>query len=259
MAADAVYAKDARPGDPNQHGVEIVLKSRGRGLKLSETKTPPKWEGNLLAVYRLDGGKSENISAKVKAAEARGEGPYVVATMLRAGNSPWNANRCYVDLMYPGVTEKFLEVTMGAYEREIGSQFGQRVPGVFTDEPQLRPAGGMPWTDDLPQQFEKRWGYSLLDNLASLSQEVGDWKKVRHNYFQTVLALFIERSGEWPAYDRGRLDRERLGPERNGKQCRGGGDGPAGRTDGNRGGLRAVHEHRLARIARECRPHAGPP
>jgi len=39
------------------------------------------------------------------------------------------------------VTEKFLELTLEPYRREIGQQFGKRVPGVFTDEPNIRPLG----------------------------------------------------------------------------------------------------------------------
>jgi len=179
---------------------ELMPESRGRGLILREAKTAPKWESNTLAVFSIDGPNAENVTAPVKAGEPMPEGRYGVAEVRRAGNSPWTAGRCYVDLLYPGVTEKFLEVTLEAYRRQVGDQFGKRIPGSFTDEPQLRPAGGLPWTDDLPEQFKKRWGYSLLDNLASLNWEVGEWKKVRHNYFQTVLDLFIERWAK-PYYD----------------------------------------------------------
>ncbi|MBI2929147.1 MAG: hypothetical protein HYY24_26075 [Verrucomicrobia bacterium] len=178
---------------------ELMPESRGRGLSLKETKEP-KWEANTVAVYRIDGGRVENVSAKVKAGEALGEGRFLVATVQRAGNSGWYGGRCYVDLLYPGVTEKFIEVTHEAYRREIGQQFGKRVPGIFTDEPQIRPAGGLPWTDDLPQQFQKRWAYSLLDHLPSLNQEVGDWRRVRHNYLQVLNDLFVERWAK-PNYD----------------------------------------------------------
>ena len=102
--------------------------------------------------------------------------------------------------MYPGVTEKFLEVTLDAYKKHIGDQFGKRVLGSFTDEPNVRPAGGLPWTDHLPAAFEQRWGYSLLDHLPSLSQPVGNWKQVRHDYFQVVLEQYIEHWGK-PYYD----------------------------------------------------------
>jgi hypothetical protein len=171
---------------------ELMPESRGRGLNLKEAKSAPKWDDKLLSVSRLDGDKSENITALVKAGEALPDARYLVASVERAGNSPWHGNRCYVDLMYPGVTEKFLEVTLEAYRREIGQYFGKRVPGVFTDEPNIHPAGGLPWTDGLPKEFQKRWGYNLLDHLPSLTQPVGDWRKVRHNYFQVLNEQFIE-------------------------------------------------------------------
>jgi hypothetical protein len=98
-----------------------------------------------------------------------------------------------VDLLYPGVTEKFLDLTLGTYQREIGDQFGKRVPGVFTDEPNIRPTGGWPWTEDLPAQFQRRWGYDLIGQLPSLHGATGDWRKVRHNYFSVLNELFIER------------------------------------------------------------------
>ena len=115
-------------------------------------------------------------------------------TVQRPWNTPWCGNRCYVDLLYPGVTEKFLEVTHEAYRRAVGDQFGKRIPGSFTDEPSLHPApnGALPWTDGLPAEFQKRWGYSLVENLASMFRPVGDWKRVRHNFFQVVLEQFIE-------------------------------------------------------------------
>ncbi len=175
---------------------EVMPESRGRGLKLAEWKNPPKWEDSFLAVYRLDGDKVENISAKIKAGEVSGKDRYFVASILRAANQPWNADRCYVDLLYPGVTEKFLEVTLEPYRKHFGKEFGKRIPGSFTDEPEIRPAGGLPWTPDLPEQFKKRWGYDLIESLPSLATEIGDWKRVRHNYYQTLLNLFIERWGK---------------------------------------------------------------
>ncbi|MCF7973164.1 MAG: hypothetical protein K9N55_05085 [Phycisphaerae bacterium] len=170
----------------------LMPEARGRGLIMRDTETP-KWQAGTLAVFRLENGESQNVSQAVKAGEAVAPGQYLVAEIRRADNKAWNAGGPYVDLLYPGVTEKFLEVTLEAYRREVGDQFGKRVPGSFTDEPELQPAGGWPWTEDLPEQFEKQWGYSLIDHLSSLTREVGDWRTVRHNYFQTVLTLFIER------------------------------------------------------------------
>ncbi len=172
---------------------ELMPESRGMGLSLKEAKSAPKWSDELVGVYRLEGDQAVNVTAQVKAGEALPEGQYQVASIVRAGNSPWHGNRCYVNLLTAGVTQKFLEVTHEAYKRELGDQFGKRVPGSFTDEPNIRPAGGFPWCPDLPAQFQKRWGYDVVDHLPSLALEVGDWRRVRYHYFATLNDLFIER------------------------------------------------------------------
>ncbi len=173
---------------------ELMPESRGMGVVLKESKSAPAWTEGVLRVFRLsDGAAPTDVSDAVRGGSAQPEGRYLVASIQRAGNSPWHGGRSYVNLLTPGVTEKFIEVTLEAYKREIGREFGGRVPGVFTDEPNIRPAGGLPWCPDLPEQFQKRWGYDLLAQLPSLTQEVGDWRRVRHNYFALLNELFIER------------------------------------------------------------------
>ena len=175
--------------------------SRGRGLQLSVATEPPAWTQSTLDVFRLDQNRAERITADVRHGVPLPEGQYLTATMIRSPNSPWHGNRSYVDLLYPGVTEEFLGITLEAYRREVGLQFGSRVPGIFTDEPNILPAGAFPWTDDLPEVFLRRWGYSLADQFPSLIREVGDWRRVRHNYLQVLLDLFIERWAK-PYYER---------------------------------------------------------
>ncbi len=183
---------------------EVMPQSRGQGLSISEQQAPLKLDENCVAVFRPVQDGYENVTKQVKTEgggqstekEERGErgrSPYLVASLRRAGTSPWYGGKFYVNLLDPGVTEKFLEVTMDAYTRNIGGQYGKRVPGVFTDEPHLAPAGGLPWTQDLPAVFRKRWGYDLMEHLPSLVRPVGDWRRVRHNYVQVLLDLFIER------------------------------------------------------------------
>ncbi len=182
---------------------ELMPSARGLGLKLVETKAAPAWHEQILKVLQVQDDaytRTEDITASLKEGRSLPEGRYFVASVQEAGNSPWHGNRWYVNLLTPGVTETFIEVTLEAYRTNIGEHFGKRVPGVFTDEPNICPAGGLPWARDLPEQFEQRWGYCLVDQLPSLVLEVGDWRRVRHNYFQTLLDLFIERWAK-PMYD----------------------------------------------------------
>ena len=170
---------------------EAMPSSRGRGLRFHEEKLPPKADEKLAAVFLLTDDGYQNVTKKVCSGESLPEARYLVASWQLAPSSGWYGGKWYVDLLLPGVTEKFLEITMGAYRREIGDEFGKRVPGVFTDEPHLCPAG-LHYNDHVAEEFGRRWGYSLADNLPSLIAPVGDWKRVRHNYQQVLLEQFIE-------------------------------------------------------------------
>jgi hypothetical protein len=179
---------------------DAMPEARGRGLALRETSGVPKWKPENVAVYLLKDQSYEDVSARLRGGETLSEGRYLEAGVARSQPGAWYGGKTYVDLLYPGVTAKFLSVTLDAYKQQIGGQFGKRIPGVFTDEPHLRPAGGLPWTDDLAQAFETRWGYRLTDHLPALRDPVGDWRRVRHNYFQLLSELFVERWGR-PYYE----------------------------------------------------------
>ncbi len=188
-----IYDENSYPsGFAGGHVPEVMPESRGRGLMLRDETEVPKLAADTVAVYRVTPTALENVTQQLRDGQSLPEARYVTASVVRATDSPWHGDRCYVDLMYPGVTKKFLEVTQEAYRKHVGHQFGKRILGSFTDEPNVRPAGGFPWTDNLPAEFQKRWGYDLLDHLPSLVQPVGKWKQVRHDYFQVVLDQFIE-------------------------------------------------------------------
>ena len=179
---------------------DAMPESRGLGMVLREHDGPPTWSEEMLAVYRLDGETFENVTGKIRSNEEMSKGKYISVVTQKARTGGWFGGKYYVDLLKPGVTDKFLEITMGAYERKIGDEFGRRVPGVFTDEPHLTPAGGLHWTVDLPKEFRKRWGYDVMDHLPSLFRPVGDWKRIRHNYYQVLLEMFIDRWAK-PCYE----------------------------------------------------------
>lgn len=179
---------------------EAMPESRGKGVAIELLDAPPAVRDDVLAVYRREGERYVNVTGAYRSDVSLPEGRYLVAAIRLAPTGGWFGGKFYVDLLMPGVTEKFLEITMDAYRREIGEHFGGRVPGMFTDEPHLAPAGGLHWSDHLPQLFEQRWGYDLLEHLPSLVQPVGDWKRVRHNYYQLLLEQFIERWAR-PVYE----------------------------------------------------------
>jgi len=179
---------------------DAMPQSRGQGLALQGVKTPPELNDTIMAVFQMTDEGGQNITERLRAGEAFGEGRYVVASLRLAPEGGWFGGKWYVDLLKPGDTEKFIEITMERYRRHLGDQFGKRIPGWFTDEPHLAPAGGLHWSDHLPELFQQRWGYDLIDHLPYLAQPVGDWKRVRHNYYNLLLEQFIERWAK-PCYE----------------------------------------------------------
>ena len=120
-------------------------------------------------------------------------GEYYLYNKTYYGNSSWHGGYSYVDLLYPGVTEKFMEVTMSGYEKTFGKELGTTIKGIFTDEPNISSPGGARWTPDLFDVFQEKWGYDLKSVLPLLGEEIGNWKQVRHNYTETLTQLFIDR------------------------------------------------------------------
>ncbi len=133
------------------------------------------------------------------------KGTYYVFRKTYPAKSPWYGGFTYVDLLYKGVTEKFMDVTMTKGYEKNQTDFGKTLQGIFTDEPNLEAAMSsgslLRWTPDLWDAFQQRWGYDLKVNLPALIEETGDWKKVRHDYYELILELFVDRWAKpWSKY-----------------------------------------------------------
>lgn len=98
----------------------------------------------------------------------------------------------YVDLIYPGTTEKFIELTMNGYEKTFGKDLGVLTHGSFSDEPECPD-----WTTDFPEQFMADWGYDLTPHLDELGIEITqNWRETRFRYSYTRQRLFQEHWGQ---------------------------------------------------------------
>jgi len=164
------------------------------GLRMTRVQGPPKASARPpLVVLRETLGGYEDVTGKVPAG-ASDKAAYYVFDVVPEESSPWHGGFTYVDLMRKDVTDKFLDVTLNAYKRAIGQDFGTTVPGVFQDEAEIAPPGDgqVNYTPALFQAFQTKWGYDLRPHLVSLFSDAGDWKRVRHNYYATLLDLFIE-------------------------------------------------------------------
>ena len=168
--------------------------SRALGLTLKKEKTIDPSNPKIYAIYSKTADGYKDVTEKLKKEQGLvKDGEYVVARMEEAKASPWYAGKYHVDLIRPGVAEKFLEITLDAYKKHFGGEFGKLIPGSFTDEPHLKACGDIHWTPDLPEQFQKRWGYEFNAALPLLKDDSAKAREFRHNYFQVINDLFVDR------------------------------------------------------------------
>lgn len=165
--------------------------NQGQGLKMYTCQVLPDTADRFFLVLKKTTGINEVVENPLV---MKGDtGIFYLFEKVCYPKSPWYAGFSYVDLLQKGVTGKFIDITFSGYEKAIRDEFGKTVPGTFTDEPSLNPPSGIRWTPDLFKTFYHDWGYDLETNLPSLFEESGNWKKVRHDYYRTLLNLFIQR------------------------------------------------------------------
>lgn len=121
-------------------------------------------------------------------------------------NSNFNGTT-YLDTMSQEAVAKFIELTHEEYKKRCGDRLGRSIKGIFTDEPNRGCAmnryseqdgiksDAMCFTDDLFEEFEKRYGYNALDILPELFYRPLGCKvaKIKLHYFDLANNLFIER------------------------------------------------------------------
>ncbi len=106
-----------------------------------------------------------------------------------------------IDLLDDEACRKYLErAYTNTLEPQFGHEFGTTVEAIWVDEPHLQPPA-LTWSRRFPEQFERDWGYPIVEHIPSLFTREGDWRKVRHHYWRTVLRLLLEsyfsRIGGW--------------------------------------------------------------
>lgn len=166
--------------------------NQGQGLAFEKASVLPANATDFFLCLKKEGNTFRAINGELeKYTDVPGE--YYLYKKTYYGRSDWHGGFSYVDLLYPGVTEKFIDVTINGYERTFGKELGTVIKGLFSDEPNIGNIQGIRWTPDFFDIFEKQWGYDLRAYLPLLVEESGDWKRVRHNYMETLTQLFIDR------------------------------------------------------------------
>jgi hypothetical protein len=126
-------------------------------------------------------------------------------SVTRAVSNPTrgkDATNSLCDYLDPAATRQFMAFTHEQYKAYLGREFGRTVLGFRGDEPDY---AHMPWTPELPAEFERRKGYDVRPHLASLfaPQLTDEARRVRADYWDVWSDLFRENffriQAEWCA------------------------------------------------------------
>ncbi|MBO5069773.1 MAG: hypothetical protein J6C37_05360 [Roseburia sp.] len=113
----------------------------------------------------------------------------------------------YLDTMSLKATEKFIELTHEEYSRHCGDRLGRSIKGIFIDEPHRGHclddrqeddgviSCSMCWTDDILDEFKKRYGYDARPIIPELYYRFKGEKvaQIKLHYIDLANNLFIER------------------------------------------------------------------
>jgi len=173
---------------------------RMRFLKIEEAKARDVSEllkdPSVQAIFEISFSSSQKLEKFKRVAspeEVSGTGRLLAFKVeIDRSRSNWFNGETYVDLLNPRTTEEFLRVTLDAYAEKFKNEFGEFMPGIFTDEPNYAPRNHIPWSEDLPAYFKRLNGYDLLDKLPLLYFKGDGYHKIRHDFWRTVTLRFVE-------------------------------------------------------------------
>lgn len=137
---------------------------------------------NVLKVYR-------KISEEGK--------DYTIALCSAKDGNPNFEGKCYVDLLDPETTRAFIRHTHEKYREAVGEYFGKQIKGIFSDEFTYTqkasfPCFTVPFTTGLEEDFRKRYGYDLVEQMDKLFFDREGYPTVRRDFYELVTKRFIE-------------------------------------------------------------------
>lgn len=166
-------------------------------------------DGRILGIYPvvLDGDRildmPENKPEKTGRYALGKENNVNAVLILRqetSGTSEWYNGFAPSDTLNPEAVKTFLNLTHEKYKERFGAEFGKRIKGFFTDEPNCCDffsifTEGRPWltyTEQMPEYFLEKRGYELIPDLPLLFFDGEGAEKLRHDYWRTIAELFQE-------------------------------------------------------------------
>ena len=198
-----LYDEDLWPSG-NAGGQIAGMKDEYRAASLNavllapgENLPPPGEDGEVRRTYiitKRNGlilGEFRSVSPEETDSSAGSE--RLVMVRKYSEKIPWWSGESYVNLLHPGAVQDFIRLTHEVYYKQLGADFGKRIPGIFTDEPQLvHPGTGIPWYDGLPGKYQEWTGRDFWKDLPFLFFDGGQARYIRLLIHRAILRQFLE-------------------------------------------------------------------
>ena len=129
--------------------------------------------------------------------------------------NPWYNDQTYINTLDKKAIDAFIALTYETYKQHVGPEFGDTIPAIFTDEPQLShkralPAAlsdgdaSLPWSDDLVDGFKAKYDLDLCENIPLLFWNVKSGPSVIRYYFhdyvtERFVSAFADNCCRWCA------------------------------------------------------------
>ena len=187
-----IYDENSYPsGFAGGHVPAEMPESKGRMIKMSQMEIlPVDFKKPIIAVFESGKTGMKDVTADSASLRSR-KGSYLVFYLVEPAPNPWFAGYYYVDVMQKKVTEKFLDVTLNAYKKVAGDEFGKTVPGSFQDE-----------CDDRGPGFGPRFRRGLrpllrlsVCNLPLHRGKAGGFRGCRSGRLSRLFRRFASRAG----------------------------------------------------------------
>lgn len=198
-----LYDEDKWPS--GSAGGLVTKKYENRQKYLLGTFDPSTAKGPFLAKYdiKLDS-EGYLVSYKKLGENEDAENKAWYAYLETEESSPWFNNETYVDTLSKSAIDDFIQTTHERYKEVVGDDFGETVPAIFTDEPQVFRKSCMdislyennsefPFTTDFAETYKNTYGVDFFDTLPELV-----WEKkegcylTRHRYHDHATERFAE-------------------------------------------------------------------
>ncbi len=96
-----------------------------------------------------------------------------------------------VDYLNKKTIKEFINATHERYKEHFNTEFGGVIPGIFFDEIYMA-SSEYAWTEELPDVFNRQWGYNIMEKLPLLLEDNTAGKSLRLDYYRVVASMYEE-------------------------------------------------------------------